>query len=183
MPDIQPLHNAVAAAALAAGSVPQQPVVGVSVGNWADKATWGITFDLAATAAQKSAAQTALQAFDPAGAAATSQATFDAAFAAGLTLTWTISTALNDVYPIDTATQVRMLAERVQVLINGTFTNGTTTLTWFGITGTSHTMTLAQAGLFIKAVWAYLSALFVARAVAASGGTPSWPLSSVTITG
>jgi hypothetical protein len=114
---------------------------------------------------------------------ATGEAQFQAALDAGLTLTWTVSTALNDTYPIDTATQVRMLAERLSVAVNATFTNGTTTLTWFGSTGTSHTLSIAQAGLFIKAVWQYLTALFVARATAAAGGVPSWPSSSVSVTG
>jgi hypothetical protein len=149
----------------------------------ADNSKWRIDFDASATAQQQTAAIAALAAFNPAGPLVTGEATFEAALAAGIVLTWSSSTALNDSYPIDTATQVRMLAERVSVAVNSTFTNGTTTLTWYGLTGTVHTMSMTQAGLFVKAVWQYLTALFVARAVAASGGTPTWPSSSVSITG
>jgi hypothetical protein len=41
------------------------PIVGVSVGKLADKATWRIDFAPEATAEQRTAAQAALQAFDP----------------------------------------------------------------------------------------------------------------------
>ena len=61
MPDVEALHNSVATAAVAAEALPPTPIIGVSVGDWLDRATWKITFDPAATAAQRSAAQTALQ--------------------------------------------------------------------------------------------------------------------------
>ncbi len=41
------------------------PILGVSVGDWTNKATWRIDFDPAATAPQIAAAQAAMQAFDP----------------------------------------------------------------------------------------------------------------------
>jgi hypothetical protein len=154
------------------------PILGVSIGDQADKSTWSIVFDPSASAAQQQAAQTVITNFSSSG-----ETQFEAALAAGLALTWTVSTALNDTYPIDTATQVRMLAERVSVAVNATFTNGTTSLTWSGITGTSHTMTVAQAAIFVKAIWTYLSALFVARATAAAGGVPSWPTAAVAVIG
>ena len=50
------LHTAVAAVC---------PIVGVSVGKLADKATWRIDFDPAATPAQRAAARAALAAFTP----------------------------------------------------------------------------------------------------------------------
>lgn len=159
------------------------PIDGIAVGDWSDKATWRIDFGSAATPAQQSAAQTVITNFDPTGAQITAQAVFDAALALGLTITWTASTALDDTYPIDDTTQIRMLAERLSVAVNNTFTNGKTSLTWYGITGTAHTMSMSQAGLFIKAVWKYLSQLLIARATAAAGGTPIWPSANVSITG
>jgi hypothetical protein len=154
------------------------PIDGISVGNPAQPSTWTITFDPSATAPQIAAANAILAAYS-----LTGESTFDAAMASGITLTWTVSTALNDTYAIDTATQVRMLAERVSIAVNSTFTNGTTTLTWYGTTGTIHTMSVAQAGLFVKAIWQYLTALLIARSVSAGGGTPTWPSSAVSITG
>lgn len=144
---------------------------------------WNISFQPSATITQQQAAQTAVAAFNPNGPRATAQSTFDAALASGLTMTWTASTALNDTYPIDTATQVRMLAERLSVSVNGTFTNGTNQLTWYSSAGTQHSMSMTQAGLFVRAVWQYLTALFVARATALGGGTPTWPSPNITITG
>lgn len=41
------------------------PIVGVSVGVWADKTTWRIDFDPSATAAQQAAALVVVQNFDP----------------------------------------------------------------------------------------------------------------------
>lgn len=55
--NIEALHNAVSAAA---------PISCVSVGDPADKATWRIDFTDAATPDQRTAAQAALDAFDPA---------------------------------------------------------------------------------------------------------------------
>lgn len=160
-------------------------MVGVSIGSWADRATWKVSYDPGnpPTPAQISAAQNVIAGFDPNGAQATAQDTFEQALAAGITLTWTVSTTLNDTYAIDEATQIRMLTERVSVAVNNAFTNGTTTLQWYGMTGTLHSMTMAQAGAFVKTVWQYLTALFVARATALGGGTPSWPLPNITITG
>ena len=54
--DISRLHATVAAVA---------PIAGVSVGDLGDKTTWRIDFDVAATAVQRTAAQAALDAFDP----------------------------------------------------------------------------------------------------------------------
>lgn len=167
-----PLHDAIAVVC---------PILGVSVGDATNKATWIITFDPSATAAQQSAAQNVVTNFNPSGPQVEAQSTFEAALSAGVTLTWTTSTSLNDTYPIDTATQVRMVVERLSVAVNSTFTNGTTTLTWFGITGAQHSMSMSQAGAFVKSVWAYLTALFVARATAANGGTPAWPSSNVIV--
>jgi hypothetical protein len=149
----------------------------------ADGSLWRLDFDPSATGPQQTAAQQILLTFNPAGPIATGETQFQAALAGGITITWSVSTALNDTYPIDTATQVRMLAERVSVAVNATFTNGTTSLTWFGITGTSHTMTVAQAGIFVKVIWTYITALFVARATAAAGGVPSWPTAAVAVIG
>jgi hypothetical protein len=157
-------------------------VIGVSP----QSGTWRVDYDPAQpapTAQQLTTVANIIAAFNPAGPLVTGEATFEAALATGLTLTWSASTALNDTYPIDTATQVRMVAERLAVSINGNFTNGTTTLQWFGLTGTLHTMSLAQANVFVKAVWAYLTALFIARAQAASGNTPTWPSATVAVTG
>lgn len=50
------LHDAIAAVC---------PIAGVRIGDWANKATWGIDFDSSATAQQKTDAQTALTNFDP----------------------------------------------------------------------------------------------------------------------
>jgi hypothetical protein len=154
------------------------PIDGISVGDPAQPSTWIIAFDPSATQAQQNVANAILTSYSIVG-----ESTFEAALAAGISLTWSVSTALNDTYAIDTATQVRMLTERVSIAVNSTFTNGTTTLTWYGTTGTVHTMSVAQAGLFVRAVWQYLTALFLARAVSAGGGVAVWPISAIVITG
>jgi hypothetical protein len=151
----------------------------------ADGSFWRLDFGPSASAQQRTSAISTLAAYNVASAQniVNGEVAFESALASGITLTWSTSTALNDTYPIDTATQVRMLAERVNVSANGTFTNGTTTLTWYGLSGTQHTMSLSQANLFVQAVWKYLTALFVQRAVSASGASPSWPSPNVSITG
>ena len=62
------LHEAIAAVC---------PIQGVSVGNAADKGTWRIDFDPAATQQQKTAAQAALAAFSAAADEADEQAAKD----------------------------------------------------------------------------------------------------------
>lgn len=52
---VQALHNAIQAVC---------PITGVSIGNPANKATWGFNPTAAATAPQRTAAQNALNAFD-----------------------------------------------------------------------------------------------------------------------
>jgi hypothetical protein len=43
------------------------PIRGVSVGDWNDRRTWRVDFDPAATAAQRAAAQSVMDTFDPVG--------------------------------------------------------------------------------------------------------------------
>lgn len=111
------------------------------------------------------------------------QANYSAALNAGITLTWSVSTLLNGTYALDSVTQIRMLAERLSVAVNSTFTNGTTTLTWYQSNGTSVSLSTSQAGAFIKAVWQYLTAIWVAQNQQAAGGNPTWPSASVNVTG
>jgi len=158
------------------------PVVGVCIsGSWTNKAGWRVDYDPnnPPTAAQIAAVQTAISNFNPS--ALTPAEQYAQALSAGVNLSWTTSTTLNDTYPIDEMTQTRMLAERLWVSVNSTFTNGTTTLTWYGSTGTAHQMSMAQANAYLKAVWAYITALWVAYNTALSGGTPSWPSASITV--
>jgi hypothetical protein len=54
--DARPLHDAIVAVC---------PILGVSVGDPANKATWTIQYDPAATAQQRTNAQAAITAFDP----------------------------------------------------------------------------------------------------------------------
>lgn len=56
MANIATLHAAVAAVC---------PILGVSVGNWADKTTWRVDYAAAATVQQQTAAAGVVTAFDP----------------------------------------------------------------------------------------------------------------------
>jgi hypothetical protein len=55
MTSVSKLHAAVAAVA---------PIIGVSIGKPGDRATWRVDFDPSATAAQRTAAQNVINAFD-----------------------------------------------------------------------------------------------------------------------
>jgi hypothetical protein len=105
-------------------------------------------------------------------------ALYNAALQAGLTITWSISTALNGTYALDTNTQVTLIGA---YLASQNFTRPP--IAWYLMNGTAVSFTTAQANHFGAAVWGYLNSLRAAQAVAAAGGNPTWPSNSVNVTG
>ena len=114
-------------------------------------------------------------------AAEAAQATYTAAIAAGLTLTWSISTTLNSTYALDQTTQFNMTAETVSILTSGTFTNGQPMRNWPNAAGAFQSFTLAQFKALASAIALYLDGLASALAAASAGGAASWPSVTVTV--
>lgn len=118
---------------------------------------------------------------------AAAQAKYAAALAAGLTVTWTTSTTLNGTYPLGAdpitgaSIQTELLGELASFGANGTFTNGQASRGWPTAGGGYVNFTVAQFKAFATAQAAYLDALATAEAIAAAGGTASWPSANVTI--
>ena len=119
------------------------------------------------------------QIYSPALPAQTLSQQATAALSAGLSLTWTASTALNGTYAVDPLTQANIQAELLSILENGGFTNGTGTLAWLDISGAAHSMTVTQFKLFATAVGAYVGALVPI----ASTNSGTLPAATVQVTG
>ena len=98
------------------------------------------------------------------------------AMAMGLTLTSTGTPALSGVYAVDTTAQV-INAEVTSILLNGTFADGTGSVSWPDTSGALHTFTVAQFKVFATAIGSYVAALFKVI----NGISTTLPSSSVTI--
>lgn len=113
--------------------------------------------------------------------AANAQVLLKAALAGPLTITFSISTALNDSYNIDSTTQFNITATMVSILANGTFANGLTTRNWPTATGNFKLMTVAQFKAFATAVALYVDQAQTAYAMAAAGQVAAWPSVNITV--
>src|SRR5262245_50600292 len=112
---------------------------------------------------------------------------------AGLTITYVGASGLDGRYAITleasqnlTGLVVGVLAACVDMKNSGCndpqkFPGGGSTYTLRDQDGRPHTMTAIQMGQISFAVRDYIAALYNARAVGDSGGTPAWPSSSVTV--
>lgn len=113
----------------------------------------------------------------------TAQQIYESALSAGLTVNWTVSTSLSAIYDIDKAMQFNITAEQVSVLTNNVFANSQTTRNWPDKSGSYHLMTIAQFKKFSTAVAQYVDQLASCLVASEQGQTPTWPSSTVTITG
>jgi hypothetical protein len=172
--DTQVLHDAVAAVC---------PIEGLSVGDWSDKTTWVIWFAAQATAAEKLATRNVVNNFDPAGPAATAEETYRAKIAAGLAMTWTVSTALNGTYSVGPDTVSHVSAEKTSIQSGGTFASGAATMWLVDMANTSHVFDTTQFTAFASAILRYVSILNNTYAQARAGQTVSWPTGAATIPG
>jgi hypothetical protein len=83
-----------------------------------------------------------------------------AAFAAGCAITSTGTPALDATYPLDLATQTRMVIEAAALMQNGgTFLDGSTSVEFPDVAGVLHTFTAAQFRAWNTAVGAYAGGL------------------------
>jgi hypothetical protein len=117
------LHNAIAAVC---------PIQGVSIGNLADKATWRIDYDPAATAPQKQAAQAVITSFN------VNALTPQGRIANGIAITSTGSPALNATYAIDPVAQGHITSVATYINTNARFPAGLAPFPWPDITGVQH---------------------------------------------
>ncbi len=98
------------------------------------------------------------------------------AVASGITITSTATPALNGTYACDANTTAEINAEVTSIILNGTFTDGTSTLAWPDVSNVSHSFTVAQFKTFATAVAAFVTGVNkYARGVASS-------LPSITVT-
>ena len=82
------------------------------------------------------------------------------AMGAGLAVTSTSTPALSATYPVDTVSMATIQSEAMSVLLNNTFSDGTTTLAWPDVSGVTHTFpSTAMFNLFATACSAYVAAL------------------------
>jgi hypothetical protein len=100
------------------------------------------------------------------------------AVSSSVTLTWSVSTSLNGTYALDVNTQVQLIGA---YLASANFSHAP--IAWYMQNGTAVSFTTTQANLFGAAIWGYLTAIRAAQAAQAAGGTPTWPSSSISITG
>ena len=95
-----------------------------------------------------------------------------AMLAAGCQITSTGTPALNATYPCDPTTQADIQAELISLMLNNTFTNGTTTLLWLDATNTPRAFSVAAFKAFATAVGTFVGALKIIAATN-SGTLPS----------
>ena len=82
-----------------------------------------------------------------------------ASLSVGLAITSTATASLDATYPCNANAQAQLSAEVISLMLNGTFADGTDTIDWVDITGTGHTMSIAQFKTVATAIGAYVSGL------------------------
>lgn len=100
-----------------------------------------------------------------------------ALIAAGLTITSTSTSSLDGTYATDPVSQQHISAEVTSILLNDTFTDGTSSIAWLDAAGASHTFTVAQFKTFATAVAAFVSACLKC----VNGQSTTLPSASATI--
>jgi hypothetical protein len=89
------------------------------------------------------------------------------------------SATLNGTYPIDSATQLQTVAVVTSILLNGTATDGGSTVSWLDSSGVPHTFTISQFKTFATAVAAYVTSL--SPQVVGPPGNHGWPSAAIAI--
>jgi hypothetical protein len=120
----------------------------------------------------------------PPTAAQAAQTQYNNMIAAGLTITWTTSTALNATYGCDPTTTFNITAESISILMNSTFTNGQGTRMWPATVNGAATFinfTVAQFKTLATTIGQYVDALAAASVSAAAGQPTTWPSATVTL--
>ena len=82
-----------------------------------------------------------------------------AAAAAGLTITSTSTPALSGTFSVSASSLSYIQGEMLAVAVNATFADGTTSVVWQDMAGTSHTFNVAQFKAFSIAVANYVANL------------------------
>ena len=98
-------------------------------------------------------------------------------------MTWTTSTTFNGTYAIDPTTMANLNSIWTVVLANSAFPNNKTRQPWQQMNGTQVTFCIGTIQGFGTAVSNYIAALDEAQTAQAGGGNPTWPSSSVSVTG
>lgn len=78
--------------------------------------------------------------------------------ASGCQISSTSTPALNGTYAADPVSQQHIAAEIVSIMLNGTFTDGTTTIEWLDVSGATHAFTIAEFKSFATAHAGFVTA-------------------------
>ena len=82
-----------------------------------------------------------------------------AALAGGLAVTSTSTSSLNGTYAVDSNTTAEINAEITSILLNTTFTDGTTALAWPDVTGAAHSFNVAQFKALATAIASFVTSV------------------------
>jgi hypothetical protein len=97
--------------------------------------------------------------------------------AGGLMVSSSGDGALNATYPCDSLTQQHVSAEIVSLLLNGTFTDGATTISWLDAAGNAHALSIDQ----YKSLATALAAFVTSCVRCISGQSTTLPSNQATI--
>ncbi len=87
----------------------------------------------------------------------------------GFQVTSTSTPAINGTYPCDATTQQQINAEITSLLLNGTFTDGTTSLVWSDKSGAEHIFEVTQFKAFATRLAAFVTGCVKATKGRATG--------------
>lgn len=122
--------------------------------NWSP-AAGEVVFDTVPSSEQLAAA---FPSYAAAAAAAVLAASAQAALAAGCQIVSTGNpSTLDGTYPVDAASQAYVNAEVTSILLNGTFTDGTSSAAWLDVSNAAHTFSLAQFKTLATALGAFVT--------------------------
>jgi hypothetical protein len=121
--------------------------------------------------------EAAFSGYSVASAAATLVASAQAQLAAGLAITSTGTPALDATYPCDPTAQQQINAEITSILLNDTFTDGSTALNWLDATGAAHSFSIAN----FKNLATVLAAFVTGNLKCINGQSSTLPATSATI--
>ncbi|WP_207000756.1 hypothetical protein [Trinickia mobilis] len=98
-----------------------------------------------------------------------------------LTVTSTSTPSINGTYGVQPSDEFNVVALETSLAANQGFPGGAATYGYPDVTGIRHALTPTQFTALASAIRDYVSACDIAMQNAASGQTPTWPSSSVTI--
>ncbi|MBU9525064.1 DUF4376 domain-containing protein [Burkholderia multivorans] len=97
--------------------------------------------------------------YSPPPKALTIQQQASVALSKGLTITSTTVPALNGTFDVSSVSQQRIVAEVTSILLNGAFTDGSTSIQWVDLSGKNHSLTTTQFKAFASAVSSYVASV------------------------